>query len=284
MSLYQTCVLLDVVKQTEENQHKGGLKTQQAFVRLWNEWVALAMGQGTICNNIVNEHSLLLFVKYSAERCKQTRCVWDEIKTHMDITLKCACSGLVQGKDTPDIVTNTFLEDVTDEQMAVVGDGFIQHCEFCFCIYGHVAWVMQTASGNWGDDLCALKLAELQPWTVWIAHCDPVCCLLGAFTLLMHFLYNVKDFTRHMEVDWSMNKSWHHVCVLLGPGTSNTPFSDQILYNLYVKAFDRANFVSHVKAHLPHHILGYKKEQMGIDLDDTAQLGWVHGETYFDTY
>lgn len=68
--------------------------------------------------------------------------------------------------------------------MAAVGDGFIQHRErewygliICghelttvilvrSCVYGHVAWVTQTASGNRGDDLRALKLAELQPWVM----------------------------------------------------------------------------------------------------------------------
>lgn len=100
----------------------------------------------------------------------------------------------------------------------------------------------------------------------------------------MHFLHDVKDFTAHMEVDWSVNKSWRQARVLSVPGAFDTPFSDQSLYNLYVKAFDKANFVSRVKAHLPRHILGYKQEQMGVDPGDTAQLGWVRGETYFDTY
>lgn len=30
-------------------------------------------------------------------------------------------------------------------------------------VYGHLAWTAQNASGNRGDDLRALKLAELQP-------------------------------------------------------------------------------------------------------------------------
>ncbi|KDQ24125.1 hypothetical protein PLEOSDRAFT_1079281 [Pleurotus ostreatus PC15] len=362
---FQTRVRLDAVKRTKGNRREGGLKTQQASVWLWNEWVALAKAQGTIHDEIVDEHSLLLFIQYSAERCKRTRrgvdipntfvgasqlkklffavlrirkeqdaadislarrrpatsvVVWDEIKTRMDIALKRAHSGLVPGEDAPDIVTNTFLEDVSEEQMAAVGDGFIQHRELRSCVYGHVAWVTQIASGNRGDDLRALKLAELQPWvmlhpngqtaiecilglqseekagmrgmrtiinpvyTVWIAHRDPVRCPLGAFALLMHFLHDVKDFTTHMEVNWSVNKSWRRARVLSGPGAFDTPFSDQSLYNLYVKAFDKADFVSRVKAHLPRHILGYKQEQMGVDPGDTAQLGWVRGETYFDTY
>lgn len=33
-------------------------------------------------------------------------------------------------------------------------------------INGHLSWVTQNASGNRGDDLRALKLAELQPGTI----------------------------------------------------------------------------------------------------------------------
>jgi hypothetical protein len=31
-------------------------------------------------------------------------------------------------------------------------------------INGHLAWTAQHATGNRGDDLWALRLAELQPW------------------------------------------------------------------------------------------------------------------------
>ena len=34
-------------------------------------------------------------------------------------------SGLVPGEDAPDIIVNTFLAGVTDEQMAAVGKGFL---------------------------------------------------------------------------------------------------------------------------------------------------------------
>lgn len=33
-------------------------------------------------------------------------------------------------------------------------------------IFGHLSWTAQHASGNRGDDFRALKLAELQPWTM----------------------------------------------------------------------------------------------------------------------
>lgn len=66
-----------------------------------------------------------------------------------------------------------------------------------------------------------------------------------------------------MDVDWTVNKSWRQARVLSGPNAPATPFSDQSLYNLYVKSFNKAGFVSKVKAHLPRHILGYRQEAMG---------------------
>jgi hypothetical protein len=39
-------------------------------------------------------------------------------------------------------------------------------CPVRSTIMGHLAWVMQHATGNRGDDIRALKLAELQPWTM----------------------------------------------------------------------------------------------------------------------
>lgn len=92
-------------------------------------------------------------------------------------------SGLVPGKDAPDITTNTFLAEITPEQLEAVAKGFLMHCECKLysesscnvgliflivhsAIFGHLAWTSQHASGNCGDDLRALKLAELQPWTM----------------------------------------------------------------------------------------------------------------------
>lgn len=47
-------------------------------------------------------------------------------------------SDLVEGADAPDIVANTFLSQVTDEQLEAVGHGFLSHREsesICECPY-----------------------------------------------------------------------------------------------------------------------------------------------------
>ena len=74
--------------------------------------------------------------------------IYDVIKNRMDEALECALkyvslpyllcvctfltgekSGLVPNGDAPDIVVNTFLEEVTEEQLDKISLGFLQHCE-----------------------------------------------------------------------------------------------------------------------------------------------------------
>lgn len=141
-------------------------------------------------------------------------------------------------------------------------------------------------------------------------------CPLGGFAFYHHYIHDVKNITQSMSIDWAINKTWRSVRILLafpilihqqvpqarvlsGPKSPSTPFSEQSLYNLYAKAFHKAGFVSKVKVHLPRHTLGYKQEAMGyvtcpshssflkefsVDSEETSKLGWVRGETYFDTY
>jgi hypothetical protein len=87
--------------------------------------------------------------------------VYDEVKTCMDealqrargyvcvnvpaylqvLTVILCSSGLIEGEDAPDIVANTFLDRVSDEQLQEIGYSFLDHreCErssfFCswFC-------------------------------------------------------------------------------------------------------------------------------------------------------
>ncbi|KAF9072256.1 hypothetical protein BDP27DRAFT_424984 [Rhodocollybia butyracea] len=87
-----------------------------------------------------------------------------------------------------------------------------------------------------------------------------------------------------MDIDWTLNKSWRQVRILHGPSSLTTPFSEQSLYNLYVRAFQKANFDSPVKVHLPRHCLGYRQEGMGVESVQTSKLGWSRGSMYHDVY
>ncbi|KAH9474890.1 hypothetical protein JR316_0013358 [Psilocybe cubensis] len=247
--------------------------------------------------------------------------VWDALKGRMNEALRRAREGLIPEEDAPDIVANTFLSGITEAQMNSVGKGFLMHRELRSVINGHLSWTAQNASGNRGDDFRALRLAELQPYvflhpnketaipcvlgcqgeekagasrgmrtkvnpvySVFIAHLDPVKCPLGAFAFYHHFLHDVIDITSALDINWSINKTWRQVRVLHGKKSYATPYHEQSLYNLYVKAFSFAEFTSHLKAHLPRHILGYNQERMGVDPSVTSRMGWVRGETYYDTY
>jgi hypothetical protein len=108
----------------------------------------------------------------------------------------------------------------------------------------------------------------------------PEMCPLGAIALYLHWLYDEKQLTSVMEIDWAINKSWrqvsrvfssspHHpylihiqVRILHGPKAATVPFNEQSLYNLYCKVYVAAGFNSRLKAHLPRHLLGYKQAEM----------------------
>ncbi|KAG5219998.1 hypothetical protein IMY05_C4702000100 [Salix suchowensis] len=70
---YQTQLRVSAVLHAEGNRRQGGLKTQKAVVRAWEEFRTLARFEGQIQDDIVDEHSLLSFIQYSAERPKRTR-------------------------------------------------------------------------------------------------------------------------------------------------------------------------------------------------------------------
>ena len=88
-------------------------------------------------------------------------------------------------EDAVDIIANTFLSCVTEEQIAEIGLGFLKHRHRKYLlqtvryyninkqhtvrivIMGHLAWTGQNASGNRGDDFRALKFSEMQPY-VWL--------------------------------------------------------------------------------------------------------------------
>ncbi|KAJ7771090.1 hypothetical protein DFH07DRAFT_953710 [Mycena maculata] len=314
------------VKRTEANRRAGGRRTQQAMCRAWMEFVRRSIDVKKIPDSIVDEISLLLFIQFSAERPKRTRKGHDIPGTRVGASqLKKLFFGALrirkeQDAANPALVQRRPATSVTDTQLAHIGVGFLSHTQLRLCIWGHLAWTAQHASGNRGDDFRALKLAELQPhnmlhpdkrtsiysvlglqseekagkrgmrtvinpvYSVFIANLKPEMCPLGAFAFYFHYIYDEKKIIETMGIDWASNKSWRPIRLLHGPKSPTTPFSEQCLYNLYCKAFSHAGFKSRLKVHLPRHILGYKQEALGVDPLETSKLGWVRGQTYMDTY
>jgi hypothetical protein len=52
-------------------------------------------------------------------------------------------------------------------------------------------------------------------YTTFIAHLNAKKCPLGAMVFYHHWLHDVYGLTDKMSIDWSINKSWRQVCVLL---------------------------------------------------------------------
>ncbi|KAJ7772443.1 hypothetical protein B0H16DRAFT_1714643 [Mycena metata] len=361
---FQKQTRVEAAERFEGNRRAGGRKTQTSIVKSWNMWLAGAIARKEVRDNIVDEHSLLRFIKYSAERPKLTRSgaempgtrigasqikklffgalrirktqeavnpklklerpcatvlVYDETKTRMDQACERERSGLLDGvQDAPDIIANTFLSQVTDEQLKTIGYGLLEHRELHQVLNGHLAWTCQNASGNRGDDFRALKLCEMQPYvflhpnketsvycvlglqgeekagkkgmktiinpsyTTFIAHRNPELCPLGALALYLHWLHDHYGLTEKVSIDWALNKSWRNIRLLFGMDPT-VPYNENSLYTLYCMAYKKAAFESNIKQHLPRHMLGYLQERMGVDTSETAKLGWSRG-TYMDTY
>ncbi|KAI0352134.1 hypothetical protein OH77DRAFT_1523594 [Trametes cingulata] len=178
--------------------------------------------------------------------------VYDLVKARMDEALRRTHLGLAPAEDAPDIVANTFLEEVTDEQLYSIRLAFLKHREIQIALKGFLAWTLCSASGKRGDDIRALRLCELQPYTFlhpdqmtkvpgilglqtedktghrgmkttinprkicWIAHRDPHMCPLGALALYLHYLYDHYRLQDKVDIDWSVNKSWRQVRLIFG--------------------------------------------------------------------
>ncbi|KAF9018376.1 hypothetical protein BDZ89DRAFT_1073960 [Hymenopellis radicata] len=359
----------------DQNRRPGGKKTQASLVRAWDEWCASALLAGEIKDKIVDEHSLLLFIRYSALRPKRDRrrnfipdtrlgasqikklffaalrlrklqeaddrtlaakrsaattIVYDAVKSRMREALKRTLSGAFSAdgdpnaEDDQDIVANTFLQQITvvfrptDEQLSRISRAFLSHRELRITVFGHLSWVCQRASGNRGDDFRSLRLAQLQPYiwlhpdkstqvfsvlglqneekagdrgmstsinpvyTVFVAHRDAESCPLGALAIYLHYLLDYYRLGDKMEIDWTRNRDWRQVRVLHA-STPTIPYNESCMYNLYKGTLERAEVVLHSKVHLARHLLPYKQEQMGVDSNETAKMGWKRG-TYFDVY
>jgi hypothetical protein len=70
---FQRQVRVDETRRAEGNRRAGGIKTQRAMVKAWEEFLELALKKGEIQDRIIDEHHLLLYIKFCAERPKRTR-------------------------------------------------------------------------------------------------------------------------------------------------------------------------------------------------------------------
>ncbi|KAJ7032086.1 hypothetical protein C8F04DRAFT_1108426 [Mycena alexandri] len=73
MVAFRRGVRVAAVQRFEKNRRPGGRKTQNAMVRAWNEFTTIHTGSKKIPDNIIDEHSLLLYIKFCAERPKRDR-------------------------------------------------------------------------------------------------------------------------------------------------------------------------------------------------------------------
>ncbi|KAJ3967609.1 hypothetical protein EV361DRAFT_1036215 [Lentinula raphanica] len=120
-------------------------------------------------------------------------------------------------------------------------------------IFGHLAWCGQHGTGNRGlqphtllhpnketaipvmlglqgkekAGKPGLKSVINPSYTTFIPHLKAEQCPLGAFSFYFHYLFDVKDITSVMNIDWSVNKSWCQAHVPHGPNSPTPPYSER---------------------------------------------------------
>ncbi|KAG6848797.1 hypothetical protein H0H93_013955 [Arthromyces matolae] len=343
-------VRIGAAQDSELNRRAGGIKTQKGVLKCWKIFVDQALAKGEIHDDIVDEHSLLLFLNYSATRCRRTSrgedipetrigaliefksqikkeffgvlrirseqeaadptlattrpgatvYVYRLAKTRMDEALQNAYTGLIKGDDAPDVVANTFLEQLPQETLDKIGIGFLSHRELKSAINGHLAWNMMNSSGNRGDDIRSLRLCEMQPYT--FLHPDGVTLVPAVLGLQSASKASVRRgmkttvnptytcfiaardpyINEKYRIDYTVNKSWRAIHLIHG-SSAVVPYNEHALQNLFVQSYKKAGVESRLKAHLARHMLGYQQEKMGVDESKTAKLGWSR-DTYSNTY
>ncbi|KAL1941379.1 hypothetical protein VTO73DRAFT_7196 [Trametes versicolor] len=222
---FQTKTRVNAVNTFETNRRAGGRKTQKANIKAWNVFIDEVLAKGHVRDKIVDEHALLLYVNYTADRPKRNRRgesipgtyvgasqikeffgalrtrkvqdaqdpslarkrpattvqVYDLVKARMNEALCRARLGLAPAEDAPDVVANTFLEQISDQQLFRIRRSFLGHRELHSTIKGYLSWTLCSASGKRGDDVRALKLCELQPYT--LLHPDKLTQILAILGL-----------------------------------------------------------------------------------------------------
>ncbi|KAF6752308.1 hypothetical protein DFP72DRAFT_815521, partial [Ephemerocybe angulata] len=256
------------------------------------------------------------------ERRATSDVVWNAVKCAMDKAVKRVRSGM-GGRpedDADDIVHNTFLDHVSDDDLWRIGCGFLMHRNLRSVVNGHFAFCEQLATGNRGDDVRSLRLCEMQPYdmphpnnvqviksvlglqgeekaglkgmqskvnpvySVLIAHKYAERCPLAALAILCHYYFDVLNTIENEEIDWKWNKSWRTVRLFYCGKNPKKPMPEQTLFNLWAAAQDKAEVKSRLKQHFARHILPYLQRQLGVPPDETSRMGWKRGQSYYDTY
>ncbi|KAJ7933678.1 hypothetical protein B0H13DRAFT_1855921 [Mycena leptocephala] len=267
---------VQAVRRAEGNRRIGGIRTQKAVVKDFNEWQTMALKQGEIKDKIIDEHAIFHYIEYSAEHEKKTRrgvpipgsrLGASQLKKLFFGVLRirkpqdAADPGLAQRRPATTFIVWEALKNRMDEALQRVRNG-LDEAHDALDIRANtllaecVLWCLVISHGalsNRGDDFRALKLAELQPYGM--THLDG---RTSVFTVL------------GLQGEEKAGKR--------GMRTVINPSYSAFVTNKNPEVCPLGAFASHMKAHLPRHLLGYKQEKMGfdsVDKADTSKLGWA---------
>ncbi|CAA7268276.1 unnamed protein product [Cyclocybe aegerita] len=278
-----------------EGDNFESYKTQKSVVKSWQIFLDHALAEGKVHDDIVDEHSLLVFLEFSANRCRRNKCGEYIPNTRVGVSqIKKEFFGALRIRKMQDVrdpslatccpATTVHVYDALktrmDKALSDAREGLIPaddapdiHCELKSMITGHLAWTMMNASGNCGDDVRALRLCEMQPYLDFV-HPNGETSVFAILGLQS----NQETKTRSK----AMQTRECQICLIHGE-TVTVLYHPTALLNLFGQAFKKANVQSWIKVHLARHMLGYNQAKMGVNSNETAKMGWSHG-TYQDVY
>ncbi|KAJ3491746.1 hypothetical protein NLJ89_g11307 [Agrocybe chaxingu] len=70
---YNTQVRVSTAQRWESNRRAGGRNTQKPVVKSWQIFLDRALAEGKVRDDIVDEHSLLVFLEFSVNRCRRNK-------------------------------------------------------------------------------------------------------------------------------------------------------------------------------------------------------------------
>ncbi|KAJ3728251.1 hypothetical protein C8R42DRAFT_716212 [Lentinula raphanica] len=161
-------------------------------------------------------------------------------------------SPVEDGKDEEDLVGELDADGAGREVLQYDNDDLVGQSTRS-TIFGHLAWCGQHGTGNrglqphtllhpnketaipvmlglQGEEKAGkpgLKTVINPSYTTFIPHLKAEQCPLGAFSFYFHYLFDVKDITSVMNIDWSVNKSWCQAHVPHGPNSPTLPYSER---------------------------------------------------------
>ncbi|CAA7260308.1 unnamed protein product [Cyclocybe aegerita] len=315
---YKTQVRVSAAQSWESNRRAGGRNTQKSVVKSWQIFLEHALAEGKVRDDIVDEHSLLVYLEFSSNRCRRnkrgeyipnTRVGASQIKKEFFGALRIR---KMQDARDPTLATcrpattvhvYDYLKTCMDKALQDAREGLIPADDAPDIVAN--TWLESLSD----ETMIKIRHGFLQhrelkstitghlAWTMMNAsgnRGDDVralrLCEMQPYLDFVHpngetSVFAILGLQSDQETKTRSKAMQTQECQirLIHGETATVSYHPMALLNLFGQAFKKANVQSWIKVHLAQHMLGYNQAKMGVNSDETAKMGWSRG-TYQDVY